>query len=179
MRFLIGLTLLAAAAAAPAANWPAPTPSIIAGTPGYVQIPDAAVPRDPRHSYKALFDMTKGPADKARPLAMLNRIALQYNGLALARVPVANMQFAAIFHGPSVDALLTDAAYRAKHGVANPNLALIAELTKAGLKIYICGQYMAGIDLPRASVIPQAQVAEGATLVMIRMVNDGAALIAD
>ena len=177
MRLLFCLGLLAAPAAA--ANWPAPTPSVIAGTPGYVQLPDAAVPRDPRHSYKALFDVTKGPPDKAKPLPMLNRIALQYNGLALARVPAANMRFAAIFHGPSVDALLTDAAYRAKHGVPNPNLALLAELRKAGLTIYVCGQYMAGVDLPRTALIPDAQVAEGATLVMIRMVNDGYALIAD
>ncbi|MBU3078508.1 DsrE family protein [Sphingomonas quercus] len=180
MRFAIGTTMiLVAATPAMAANWPAPTPGPITGTSGYVQIPDVAVPRDPRHVYKALFDVTKGPADKAKPLGRLVGIAGQYNGLALGKVPVANMQFAAIFHGPSVDAILTDEAYRAKHGVANPNLPLIAQLVKMGLKIYVCGQFMAATDLPRSALIKDAQVAEGATLVMIRMVNDGYALIGD
>jgi len=168
---------LLAATPALSANWPARTPGPIPNTPGYVQIPDAAVPRDPKHAYKALFQANKGPEDKAKPLAVLNRIAGLHNALTLAKVPTSNIQFAAIFFGPAVDALLTDQAYRAKHGVPNPNLTLIDQLVKGGVKFYVCGQFMAASDTPRSAIIPQAQVAESATLVMIRLVNDGYAFL--
>ena len=160
-----------------AANWPAPTPGPIPGVPGYVQIPDAAVKRDPSHAYKALFQANKKIEDVAKPSPVLMRMAGLHNALALGGVPTGNIQFAAIFFGPGADALLTDEAYKAKHGVANPNLTLIGHLARGGVKFYVCGQFMAGSDTPRSALIPQAQVAESATLVMIRHVNDGYAFL--
>lgn len=178
VRTIAFVALLAAYAMPSAArNWPEPSAPALPHAPGYVNIPGVASPRDPTHVYKALFDATAGPAEAGKPLAMLSRVGLQVNGLMLAKVPAQNIRFAMIFHGPAVDALLTDAAYRKKHGVANPNLPLIAELRKAGVEFMICGQYMAGADLPRGDVIPEAKVAEAATLVMIRYMNDGYAFI--
>lgn len=170
-------TALLAATPALSANWPAPTPGPIPNTPGYVQIPDAAVKRDPARAYKALFQANKPAEDKAKPHAVLNRIAGLHNALTLGNVPTRNIQFSAIFFGPAADALLTDEAYRAKHGVPNPNLALIGHLLKGGVKFYVCGQYMAVSDTPRSALIPEAQVAESATLVMIHHVNDGYAFL--
>ena len=174
---VLAAALAAAATSADAKNWPAPSPPALAHAPGYVDIPDVASPRDRTHVYKALFDATAGPAAPDKQLAMLSRVGLQVNGLLLAKVPAQNIRFAMIFHGPSVDALLTDAAYRRKHGVPNPNLAVIAELRHAGVTFMVCGQYMAGVDLPREDLIPDAKVAEAATLVMIRYMNDGYAII--
>jgi intracellular sulfur oxidation DsrE/DsrF family protein len=170
--------LLLAVTPALAANWPAPTPGPIPGAgAGYVQIPDAAVKRDPSHAYKALFQANKKADDNTKPNAVLVRMAALHNALTLGGVPQGNIQFAAIFFGPGADALLTDQAYRAKHGVANPNLTLIGHLVKGGVKLYVCGQYMAASDTPRSALIPEAQVAESATLVMIRHANDGYAFL--
>lgn len=171
--------LLGALGASPAlaANWPAPQPPALAHAPGYVIIPDVAVPRDPARTYKAIFDATEGVKDHARALPVLARVGLQINGLMLAHVPQDHIRFAMIFHGPSVEALYTDAHYREKFGTPNPNLPLIAELTRAGVRIYVCGQYMAGTDTPRSALIPEAAVAESATLVLITFQNDGYALI--
>lgn len=180
MRTSLALILaFAVATPALAANWPARTPGPIAGAPGYAQIPNVAVPRDPSHVYKALFVASKAPADKEKPHGVLLGLGGQMNGLLLGQVPAGNIRFAAIFFGPAVDALLTNEAYRAKHGIANPNLPLIAELVKAGVKLYVCGQYMAGTDLPRASLIPEAEVAESSPLVRIRLANDGYAIMPD
>ncbi len=171
--------LMVAQPAAAGVNWPAKQGGPLADAPGYVPIPNAAVPRDPTHAYKALFNAETGPKDRTKPLGQLMRVGAQVNGLRLANVPTSNIRFAMIFHGPAVDALLTDKAYRAKSGVNNPNLPLLAELKRAGVHFYVCGQYMAGVDLPRADLIADAEVAESATLVMIRLENDGYALIGE
>ena len=179
VRVAAGLLFVFAATPTLAANWPARTAGPIAAAPGYVQIPGVAVPLDPAHDYKALFQGSKAAADKDKPHRVLLGIGGQMNALLLAKVPADHIHFAAIFFGPAADALLTDAAYRAKHGMANPNLPLIAELVKAGLKIYVCGQFMAAADLPRAALVPEVEVAEGASLVKIRLANDGYAILND
>ena len=172
---MLGTLLLAGPL--PAKNWPAPSPPALAHAPGYVDIPNVAVPRDPAHIYKALFDATAAASAPDKVVGVLNRVGLQVNGLLQARVPADHIRFAMIFHGPATDALLTDAAYRAKHHVANPNAPLVAELKRAGVRFLVCGQYLAGADIPRADLIADAEVAEAATLTMIRFQNDGYAFI--
>ena len=176
-RFVPFALALALAAPAAARNWPAPSAPALVHAPGYVDIPGVAAPRDPAHVYQALFDATAGATAPDKVVGVLQRVGLQVNGLLQARVPADHIRFAMIFHGPATDALLTDAAYRAKHHVANPNLALVAELKRAGVRFLVCGQYLAGVDVPRGDLIPEADVAEAATLVMIRYQNDGFAFI--
>ncbi len=174
---MAALAALLPMTAADAANWPARS----AATPvtqarGYVNIPDAAVPRDPAHAYKALFDATGAPKDPAKPHDSFVRVGSLINALSQANVPAGNIRFVMVFHGPSVDALLTDERYRAKYNMANPNHAIVAELKRAGVQIFVCGQYMAGTDLAREALIPDAKVAESATLVIMRYANDGYAV---
>jgi len=135
------VSLLALGTAGPgvAENWPRPTPPAIAGTHGYVEIPNAAIARDRQHLYKAVFDAKAANPEPAMPAPQLLRIALQINGLANAGVPGDKIDFVAIVHGPAADMLLTDTAYRAKHGTANPNLALVQALIKRGVRILVCG----------------------------------------
>lgn len=162
---------------AAAADWPARSDATpITQARGYVNIPDVAVPRDPAHVYKALFDAISAPKDPAKPHDVFVRVGSLVNALAQGGVPAANIRFALIFHGPSVDALLTDERYRAKYQMANPNRAIITELRRVGVEIFVCGQYMAGTNLPREALIPNAEVAESATLVTMRYANDGYAI---
>ena len=51
-------------------------------------------------------------------------------------------------HGPAAWELLNDDAYRARHGVANPNTTVMRELMEAGVEIVLCGQTAAsrGVD---------------------------------
>ena len=172
---LAALGLLAAPALA--RNWPEPSPPALAHAPGYVNIPNVASPRDQHHVYKALFDANAGAPAPDKIVPVLSRVGLQINGLLLAKVPADHIRFAMIFHGPAADALLTDAAYQAKHHMPNPNAPLVAELKRAGVHLLVCGQFLAGADIPRADLIPDAEVAEAATLVMIRFQNDGYAFI--
>ena len=174
---LLAVLLMADASAVAETHWPQPSPPIVPGSPGYVEIPGAAVPRDPHHHYKALFHISKEAPNPAKPHPALHRVARQINGLKAAGVPQSGISFALIVHGKAVDALLTDAAYRAVYKSANPNLQLIAGLRDNGVKIYVCGQYMAKANLPRSNLAKGVEVAEAATLVIIRLSNDGYAVV--
>ncbi len=164
---------------ASAQSWPAPqAPAIPAGR-GYRPIPNVAEAVDPTRTYKALFDSTRAADKPTERLPVLERVSLVLNGAALGGLPRDKTDIAVIFHGPSVDALLKNALYRQKHGVDNPNLELIGQLQGAGVRLLVCGQYMGGTNTPVANLIDGVQVAEGATLVMIKLANAGYAVIPD
>lgn len=164
-------------AAEKARVWPEPTPPVIAGSDGYVEIPDAAVTRDPARVYKALFDATTAAPDHKRPLPAFTRVALQINGLVAAKVPAENIHFVMILHGPAGDALLTDAEYRKKHKIDNPNRQIFQSLRQAGVRMLVCGQYMARANLALSQIMEGVEVAEAATLVQISYANDGYAVL--
>ena len=62
----------------------------------------------------------------------LDHVARTVNLYAAAGVPLDHLKFVAVVSGPATPVVLNDAQYKAAYGVANPNLALIAELKKAG-----------------------------------------------
>lgn len=178
---IIAAILCGIAVAGPAAAQPYPQPvkpAIPAGR-GYYPIPNVAEAADPAHSYKALFDSTKAAAKPADKLPVLERIGMVLNALASNRVPGDKADIAVIFHGPSVDALLRNELYRSKFGVDNPNLELIGQLQRAGVRFMVCGQYMAGTDTPIANLVDGVRIAEAATLVTIRLANAGYAVLPD
>ena len=84
-------------------------------------------------------------ADKpTQLLPALNMAGSELNALAFANVPVSNARFAIVFHGPAVDGILDNEHYKAKFGLDNPNLRVIAEMKKAGVEFFVCWQYLAG-----------------------------------
>lgn len=171
------ITLLAIPAHA--GNWPAASPPVIAGSNGYVDIPNAALPRDPSHDYKAVFDAKKENPDRSKRSPQILRLALQINGLVQAGVPDDHVHFAIVLHGPAADAVLTSGAYRKKYGIENPNIGIIGALVKRGVRFYVCGQYIANQDISAEDILPEIKVAEAATLALIRLQNDGFALVPD
>ena len=49
-----------------------------------------------------------------------------------------------VMHGEATKPALSDAASKERFGVErNPNLAVIAELRKAGVEAFVCGQALA------------------------------------
>ncbi|HKI75393.1 MAG TPA: sulfur reduction protein DsrE, partial [Pseudomonadales bacterium] len=85
---------------------------------GAVQpLPDAGVQPKKDGTYKALFDVTSGISDPSKPEGGLVHVARAVNVFASAGVPVENLHFIAILHGPSTDAILTNDAYKKKYGV--------------------------------------------------------------
>ncbi|NKI98235.1 DsrE family protein [Novosphingobium sp. SG707] len=180
LRFIAILGALGAPLAAHAAEarvWPAPTPPAIAGSNGYVEIPGAAVARDPKRSYKALFSAATGASDPAQTLPAFGRVASQLNGLIAAKVPASHISFAMILYGAAADAVLSDAEYRKKYNIDNPNKVIFNALRQAGVRMMVCGQWAAGRNIARDQLLPGIEVAEAATLVQITYANDGYAVL--
>jgi len=139
--------------------------------PGVVERPQA------RATYKALFDLTQGKAaaDKVNP--GLDHIARTINIFAAAGVPLRQLKFAVIIHGPATQIVLGAAAYQAKFGHPNPNLAVIAALRKAGVDLMVCGNALGDMHLTPAQVNPDIHVALSALSTVIILQNRGYAQV--
>src|SRR6202012_2797490 len=111
------------------------SPTIADGT-GYVQIPGAQVAVDPAHAYKVIIDGQSAAANPAELVPALSRASLLLNALAVGHVGKPNQKLVIVFHGPAVDGLLRNDAYRAKFSVDNPNLKVVRELADAGAVLF-------------------------------------------
>lgn len=132
-----------ASAQAPVAPWPAPVAPAIPEADGYVAIPRVAVPPDPKRIYRAVFDATRAAKDPAQLAPGINMAGSELNAFRAAGVPPGSAKFVVVFHGAGLDGILDDAHYRAKFNRANPNLKVLAELKKAGVALFVCGQNLA------------------------------------
>lgn len=104
---------------------------------------DAAYKPEKTATYKIVFALTQGSKAPAEVNPALDHVARTVNLYVAAGVPVAHLKFVAVAYGEATPLAMDDAAYRAKFGVANPNLPLIALLRHAGVDIAVCGQAVA------------------------------------
>jgi intracellular sulfur oxidation DsrE/DsrF family protein len=101
----------------------------------------------------------------------------EINALAASGVPAANGKFVIVFHGDAIDGILNEAAYKARFGVSNPNLKVIAALKKAGTKLFVCGQNLAAVGIDPGTLTPDVAIASDALIVLMTYQNDGYALL--
>lgn len=161
-------------AAHPAGFWTYPA---IAGY-GPVHVwPEAVLRPNPKATYKALFDVTQGKADAGKVNPSLDHVARTVNTFAAAGVPLSHMKFAVIIHGGATAIALNEKAYMAKFGHANPNLAVIADLKKAGVDVMVCGNALGDMDFTPAEVNPDIKVALSALSTLVILQDQGYALM--
>jgi intracellular sulfur oxidation DsrE/DsrF family protein len=152
---------------------------VIKDVGGYWALPQAAMQPDKAHVYKAVIDATHA-ADKPTELAPgLEDAAALVNGLAAGGVPAANRKLAVVFYGPAANAVLNNESYRQKHGVDNPNLKVIAELRRAGVELFVCGQLLQVRKIDVGKVVPEVTIATDAFIVLVTYQNNGYARLAD
>jgi len=178
MRLVIVLAvLIAVSGTAARAQWPKPVAAVVPQADGYVVIPHAAVPPQKSRVYRAIFDASRGAERPGELVPALNMAGSELNALAAAGVPGKNAKFAVVFHGAAIDGILDDAHYRAKFGVANPNLAVIAALKRSGTELFVCGQNLAFAGIDPKSLTPDVAVASDALIVLMTYQADGYALL--
>lgn len=141
--FLLGCAGIAAAAETPADFWSTP---VIQGYGKIHFLPDAAYKPRPDQTYRIVFALTKGAAQPTAVNAGLDHVARTVNLYAKAGVPLTQLRFVAVAYGDATPLVLNDTQYRAKFGVANPNLPLVEALRKAGVDVAVCGQAVAEHD---------------------------------
>jgi intracellular sulfur oxidation DsrE/DsrF family protein len=84
------------------------------------------------------------------------------------------VKIALVMHGEATKSALADAVYEAKFAAEkNPNLAVIAELRKAGVEVFVCGQALAYKGFKESEVAEGIKVASAALTVVINRQADG------
>lgn len=121
-------------------------------------LPHAAVQPNKHHVYKALFDVTSGAKDASKPEPGLVHVARAVNVFASAGVPLKNLHFVAILHGPATPAILNNEAYKKKYGMDNPNIPVIDALRKAGVHVDVCGQALADLGFEHSEVYSKVRI---------------------
>ena len=157
---ILGLLVVAAfsfnATAAGDVQWTYPA---IAKYGAVHPLPHAAVQPNKHRVYKALFDVTSGSKDPSKPAPGLVHVARAVNVFASAGVPVKNLRFVAIVHGPvATTAILNNEAYKKKFGMDNPNIPLIDAMVKAGVHVDVCGQALADLGFEHSEVYGKVRI---------------------
>jgi intracellular sulfur oxidation DsrE/DsrF family protein len=174
---ILALCLVLFASNGWAQSWPEPKASAIPQADGYVEIPNVAVAPDSGATYRSIFDGTRNAEKPDAILPVINAAGGVLNDLAVGKVPQSAIQFAIVFHGPAVDGILANAPYRAKYGVDNPNLPVLAAMKSRGVQLFVCGQHLAAEKVDPKTLSPDVAIASDAYLVLITYQNRGYALM--
>jgi intracellular sulfur oxidation DsrE/DsrF family protein len=159
------------------AQWGKPVARVIPDADGYVHIPNAAVQPDKKRIYRAVYDATRFPKEPGQLVPALNMAGSELNAFDAAGVPLRNARFAIVFHGAAINGILDDAHYQTKFGRSNPNLKVLADLKKAGVEIFVCGQNLIAENIDPKIISPDVTVASDALIVLMAYQDDGYALM--
>ena len=151
---------------------PEPGPVIrSAGAVFEIEDPEFATPSD--REYKLAFEMADASASPERLNVVLNSVARYLNMHAQAGVPRDRIDAAVVVHGTAGWEMLDHEAYRARHGVDNPNVELIKELVDAGVDVILCGQTASARGIPVDGLVDEVQVALSAMTAFLVLQDDG------
>lgn len=123
-----------------------------------VALPEAAGQPDPELTYRVVFDVTSGPERPTQVNPGLDKVARFLNVYATAGIEPSDMELIAVLHGKATAAVMNDSAYRRRHGVANPNTALLVALREAEVELQVCGQALAHNEIPKDAVAEHVEV---------------------
>lgn len=94
-------------------------------------------------SNKIVFQITRSDGAMTDPNLGLERVARVVNLYVASGVPADQLKFVVSVTGGATPAMLDNAHFKQFYGTDNPNLKLIAELNKIGVKVTVCDQSVA------------------------------------
>lgn len=112
--------------------------------------------------YRVIFDVVSEPGDPRAVNGGLDKVARAVNVFAASGVPLDHLHLVAIIHAAATPSVLNDETYRSWYDIDNPNTALIQALTKAGVRVVICGQSLNHLEIKDDEVNPQVILAPSA-----------------
>lgn len=172
----IGIFLCSTAWAAPPMIGPWVMPAVKAGP--MHPLPNAAYQPDKNTVYKAVFAVTRPSKGASDPDGGLTPVARAVNIFASAGIPLSHLKFVVLIYGMEANPMVLDNAhYKARFGKDNPALKVIHELTKAGVKVVVCGQALAAGGIKHSWVDSDVTISLSALSTMIELQNQGYALI--
>lgn len=106
----------------------------------------------------------------------LNDIARIYNLHIAGGVPKEKVHFVVAVHAMAESSFLNNEAYQKKYKINNPNLAIIEQLTNAGVQFLLCSQSHSWFGFKKEQLIPQAKLAMSAQTTLSAYQSKGYAL---
>jgi intracellular sulfur oxidation DsrE/DsrF family protein len=169
----IGLTAILAFALLTPAH--AEEDLLVPGMRVATDIPNSHELPDPDTNYKVVFSVNRDPASPDEVNPMFNAIATYLNTLGKYGVPPENRNLIAMIHHRTegFDIVMTNEAYKARHGRDNPNIEIIRKLREAGVDIRLCGQGLVGREIDAKDVNPDIQIDLWAMTSIINLELDG------
>jgi len=110
-------------------------------------------------TYKVVFDLASRETSATSINDGLNTIARFLNMHAKAGIPASQMQLAVVVHGGAARDLLRNAEYKQRTKEDNPNIAMVEELSKAGVRIIVCGQTAAASGFTKEMFVEPVEMA--------------------
>lgn len=140
---------------------------------GYGGVFPVAGAEGPRKGSKVVFDVTGDAKEPGQPLPGLDRAALLYNLAGRDAIKPADLNVVIVLHGSATKYSLSDTAFKAGFGKANPNAELIRRLVKAGAQVYVCGQSLTKNGFDTKLVAGEVKVATSALTAVMNKQADG------
>ena len=129
------------------------------------------VPRG--QAYKVVWNIQVGAPKPGEANDAFNVPARFVNQGAVLGLPRESVEVAVVVHGTAGEELLDNEEYRTRKGVDNPNIALLEEMSRAGVRIILCGQTAANRKMPRGHVLPFVEVAPSAAWAFATLTRQG------
>ncbi|MFT5788977.1 MAG: intracellular sulfur oxidation DsrE/DsrF family protein [Shewanella sp.] len=107
---------------------------------------------------KVVFDMSKA-AEPGKVNRSLDTLARFINMHVSEGVPLKNIELMMVVHGGAVADFTDDKFYQTQQPKPNANAELISQLSKLGVRFYICGQSAAYYDISSAQLLPGVDMA--------------------
>jgi intracellular sulfur oxidation DsrE/DsrF family protein len=135
---------------------------------GVIPVADPTEVPDVKQDYKLLFEISeRNPDSTAKEINLsLDDVARILNLHYASGIPPKQIIPVVVLHGPGLDAVLTNAVYRKKHSIDNPNIKLVHDLINVGTKFIVCGQALAFKGLTKDDVLPEMKVSLTAQTVL-------------
>jgi intracellular sulfur oxidation DsrE/DsrF family protein len=141
---------------------PVPSAGVVPDVAGATDKPD------PSRTYKLAFDVqsVSDSADAVNPALLgIGKILNTYRKYG---VPADHIQATAVFHGPTILVVTNDETYHQRSGAkANPNVAVLKELSAAGVKFVVCGVSARAQNYKASDLLPLATLNLSATFTFI------------
>ena len=115
---------------------------------------------DPKMDYKILFELTGATPDSMikENNPGLDEIARVINLHAASGIPVKKIIPVVVVHARALFSLMTNEAYQKKYKTDNPNLTLLDDMTKLGIKFIACGQAMNFVGVTKEELLPFVKI---------------------
>jgi intracellular sulfur oxidation DsrE/DsrF family protein len=121
---------------------------------------------DPNLEYNMVFDFTAIPTvgeskykmDSAEVNWGLTDVGRIYNLHLAAGIPKEKIHFVVAVHAFAARSFLKNEEYKKRFKIDNPNLSIIDELDKIGVKFLVCGQSLNWMGDKKEMLLPQAKI---------------------